>query len=248
MPKLTDNTLEVASIKGTNFQYSAVRLDKLGATEYTLVTIVADVSGSVSLYKDDLEKCLKEIVTSCRRSPRADNLMIRLLVFNHHGDEIHGYKLLTECNPDDYVGILHPHGNTALYDATYNAVLAASGYAEVLTANDFSVNGIVFVLTDGMDNASAFSSTEIKKTLTDITKKEHLDSLVTILIGVNLDPAADTYLKSFQTEAGFSQYINIGEASEKKLAKLAEFVSKSISSSSTALGTGQPGQIPSLTF
>ena len=107
MPRLNDASLETMNIKGTSFQYSAARLDTLGATEYTLVTVITDVSGSVAGYHTDLENCLQEIVRACLKSPRADNLLIRLLTFNTGLDEVHGYKLLTNCNPDDYKGILH---------------------------------------------------------------------------------------------------------------------------------------------
>lgn len=248
MPKLTDVTLEVANIKGTNFQYSGAKIETLGATEYTLVTIVTDISGSVQMYVDSLEKCLKEIILACRRSPRSDNLMIRLLTFNDQGYEEHGYKLLANCNPDDYIGLLKPGGMTALFDATYNSVLAAESYGKVLTENDFDVNGIMFVLTDGMDNRSTYPASGVKKVVQDIMKSEHLESFVSVLVGVNIDPSTDTYLKDFNDEAGFSQYINIGEASEKKLAKLAEFVSKSISSQSNSLNSGQASNQQSLTF
>lgn len=245
MPKLTDENLETINVKGTNFQYSAVRLDKLGATEYTLVSIITDISGSVSGYKNELEKCLQEILKSCRKSPRSDNLMLRLLTFNTNVDELHGYKLLSECNPDDYVNILNTGGMTSLYDASYNGILSASDYAKTLTDNDFDVNGIIFIVTDGMDNTSTYSPNSVSKAMQESLKNEYLESLTVVLIGLNLEPDADSYLQDFQKQANLTKYINIGDADEKALAKLAEFVSKSISSSSTSLGTGQA---PSLSF
>lgn len=245
MPKLTDENLETINVKGTNFQYSAVRLDKLGATEYTLVSIITDISGSVSGYKNELEKCLQEILKSCRKSPRSDNLMLRLLTFNTNVDELHGYKLLTECNPDDYVNILNTGGMTSLYDASYNGILSASDYAKTLTDNDFDVNGIIFIVTDGMDNTSTYSPSSVSKAMQESLKNEYLESLTVVLIGLNLESDADSYLQKFQKKANLTKYINIGDADEKALAKLAEFVSKSISSSSTSLGTGQA---PSLSF
>ncbi len=54
------------------------------------------------------------------------------------------------------------------------------------------------------------------------------------------------YLDDFRTEAEFTQYVPINEADQSSLAKLAEFVSKSISSQSQALGTG--GASIQLTF
>lgn len=249
MPQLTGDTLEVMNVKGTNFQYSGTRIQNLGATEYTLVTIVTDVSGSVSAFRDELEACLKEIISACRRSPRADNLMIRLLTFNTFGNEVHGYKLLTECNVDDYENILHTGGGTALYDATANAVMATSDYGKVLTNSDYDVNAIVFVITDGDDNSSTLSMNQVREALDNVVKSESVESLVSVLIGVNVkEPEIDQYLNDYHKNAGFTQYVKIDDANEKTLAKLAEFVSKSISSQSNSLGSGNASNQQSLTI
>ena len=49
-------------------------------------------------------------------------------------------------------------------------------------------------------------------------------------------------LDEFKTLANLTQYVDVGEVSDQKLAKLAAFVSKSISSQSTSLGTGGASQ------
>ncbi len=83
MPKMmaaTDD--QIINIPGAGgFQFSAVRIEDLGATEYTLVTIVCDISGSVIPFADSLLECIKSIITACQKSPRAENLLIRLLHF-----------------------------------------------------------------------------------------------------------------------------------------------------------------------
>ena len=71
---------------------------------------------------------------------------------------------------------------------------------------------------------------------------------MSVLIGVNVtNPTLAAYLSSFKTDAGFTQYIELDNATAGKLAKLAEFVSKSISAQSQALGTGGPSKQLSLT-
>jgi hypothetical protein len=45
-----------------------------------------------------------------------------------------------------------------------------------------------------------------------------------------------------RSEVGITQFIDAGDATKGKLAKLAAFVSQSISSTSQALGTGGPSQ------
>jgi len=49
-------------------------------------------------------------------------------------------------------------------------------------------------------------------------------------------------LEQFKNEAGIDQFVSIGEATPAKLAKLADFISRSISSTSQALGTGNASQ------
>lgn len=245
MPRLSD--AESHKLPNDNFGYSAVRMKELGSTEYTLVTIVCDQSGSVASFKDDLEKCLKEIAAACKYSKRADNLMIRLVLFHTQLTEVHGFKLLSSINPDDYIGCVQPGSATALYDASCNAIRATTDYGRELAKQDFTCNAVVIICTDGDDNSSIEGTKSVQKALAEATKTEALESCVSILVAVNAqDPGMQARLDTFQKEAGFTQYVCIDQATSKALAKLAAFVSKSISSQSQALGTG--GASKSLTF
>ncbi len=245
MPRLTDN-LENHKLTG-NYGFSATKISDLGATEYTLVTVVVDESGSVASFKDSLVKALKSVISACKYSPRADNLMIRVVAFDNTLREVHGFKLLSNCNEADYDNVIQGGGMTALFDAAENGISATSAYGKSLSENDYSVNGIVFVLTDGEDNRSAYTANTVKNALELAVKGEMLESLVSVLIGVNIvEPRMKQYLEDFHANAGFTQFVDIGEATDKKLAKLAEFVSKSISSQSQALGSGGPSK--SLSF
>jgi len=242
MPKL-DVDLEQQALPTGHYGFSAQRIEDLGATEYTLTTIVVDESGSVAGFKPDMERCIQEVVKACQLSPRADNLMIRLVAFNSSLNEVHGFKLLSAINLDDYRDVLKTGGMTALYDAAENGVLATSVYGKQLSAQDLNVNGIVIVITDGDDNASKSTKNIVKTALAGAVKDENLESLISILVGVNVqDPKLSDYLNSFKADAGFTQYVELGNASAKTLAKLADFVSKSISAQSQALGTGGPSK------
>jgi uncharacterized protein YegL len=241
MPKLTDAALEQHNLPTGSFGYSAVKLDELGATEYTLVDLVVDVSSSVYSFKSEMEDSIKQIINACKRSPRADNLMIRVITFSTQLREIHGYKLLSSCNLDDYTDCLVVGGMTALYDASENSVNAQVDYARKLTEADFSVNGIAFFITDGMDNSSKGTKNSVGEALKKALQTEALESLVSVLIGVGTSYSqASTYLDNFKKDAGITQFIEVEKADAKTLAKLAEFVSQSISAQSQSLGTGGP--------
>ncbi len=248
MPRLMaqDDTQTIAIPGAGNFQFSGVKIDDLGATEYTLATMVVDVSGSVSPFRKELLECIKAVVGACQKHPRAENMLFRLLLFNSNLMEIHGFLNLGDIDPDQY-DELQPDGMTALFDATYDAVGASIEYGRLLVEQDFDVNGVVFVVTDGMNNRGTMTPNEIKKKVDGALAKEEIESLLTILIGLhdpNLDWAPDvkTALEYFERDANLSQFVDVGDATPENLAKLGNFVSESISSQSNALGTGAPSQ------
>jgi Mg-chelatase subunit ChlD len=133
---------------------------------------------------------------------------------------------------------------TALFDAVDESIQTTSTYGKQLTAQNFLVNAIIVVVTDGQNNAgNIYDPAQIKKALEEARKSENLESITLILVGVTSDDNnLDAYLQQFVTEAGITQYVSIGKATPGKIAKLAAFVSQSISSTSAALGSGAPSQ------
>jgi len=243
----TSKTLDQFALPTGTYGYSAISLDdeRIGATEYTLVTIAVDVSGSVDAFKTEMEEAIKEIVDSCNKSPRSDNLMIRIVTFDDNMEELHGFKLLADCDKNDYINCLRIGGLTALFDAANNAIGATNDYAKKLSDNEFDANAIVVILTDGCDNASNEATTkDVKATLQASVREESLESMLSILVGVGVGGYAGVQdaLNKFKNEAGITQYVEIADANSSTLAKLAKFVSQSISAQSQALGTGGPSQ------
>lgn len=232
---------------GSGYKFSAAKIKDLGASEYTLATIVVDTSSSVMGFATQLEQALKTIFKACDKSPRKDNLLLRVVQFSSVVTELHGFKLLNTILEKDYDSILQIGGSTALFEACDDAIQATGTYGKQLTSQDFLVNGIVAVITDGEGNCGAINSGDlaadagvVKKSLEAVRRAENLESLLTILVGVTNDNVTlNTYLQTVKDEAGCDQYISIGNATPGKIAKLAEFVSQSISSTSSALGTGK---------
>lgn len=242
MPKLNDASMEEHQNAG-HFGFSAVRLDELGATEYTLATIVVDTSSSVYQFESDLEKTLKEAVRALQYSPRADNLMLRILKFDSRHEEIHGFKLLENVNLSDYDGVLQCGGSTALFDATLDGIEAIKNYAKQLNSQDVDVNGIVIVLTDGDDNSSSLGGQSVGQAKHACLKEEALESILSILVGVNVKESYfKQFLDQFKNEGKFDQLVELAKADAKTLARLGNFISKSVSSQSQSLGTGGASQ------
>lgn len=237
------NDMDNHNIAGSHYGFSAKRIDDLGASEYTLALIIVDASGSVYSYRTQIESAIREVVRACRVSPRADNMMLRLVIFDNTVTEVHGFKPLMECHEDDYKGCLAVGGATALYDATYNGVRSAAQYGAALSQQDFDTNAAVFVITDGADNASKVTRMMVGEALREAVVDESIESATSVLIGVNTESdGLNSYLRAFKTEAGFTQYVSINQATAKELAKLGSFVSQSISAQSQALGTGGPSK------
>lgn len=253
MPRMMapDDTMETGKIGGgrQTFQFSSTRIEHLGATEYTLVTIAVDVTGSTGPFAVRLRKCLVTAVESCKKSPRSNNLLLRVILFSsslkNGVEEIHGFKPLKEIDPNTYPKF-QPEGQTPLYDAAFSAVGATNAYAKRLRDQDYPANGIVFVITDGDDNNSSATMKMVKDEMIRGARGEEIESLIGILVGINVQDCS-AYLKSFEQATGM-KYIDAGDATKGKFAKLAEFVSQSVSSQSQSLGTGGPSQNISATI
>jgi uncharacterized protein YegL len=256
MPRLVSNDdlmMDNAITGMSAFKFSATKIEKLGATEYTLVSFVVDTTGSTGGFENKLRECLITAIKSCKKSPRSDNLLARVILFStsYHGgiQEIHGFKPLSEIDPDNDYPNFVSSGGTPLYDATFSAIGATNTYSEQLMNNDFLTNGIVFIITDGCESHGSSVATPLM--IENETKKavlgEHIESLITILIGIN-DQTCSQELQSFKQHAGINQYIGMGDVTDGKLAKLAGFVSQSVSSVSQSLGTGGPSQNISATI
>jgi len=241
MPKLDDQTLNLVS--SHHYQFSAVPPDRLGASEFTLITLVVDVSGSVSPYRDEIEACLKQVIESCHFQARSEHLLIRLSVFNSNLREHHGFKELAQINPDDYRSTLRTGGATALFDASFECFDTTAHYGRLLAQGGIAVNALAFVITDGQDNSSSRAPDQIRQLIDTIRRDETLTGFTTILVGVGGDSSTSTYLNQFHQAAGFDQYIDLGAATKANLAKLAGFMSRSINLSSMVLSGQHPGVI-----
>lgn len=238
--------LQNFAIPGGNYGYSGAKIETLTSFENTLALGLLDESGSTGPFARQMELCVKEIIKSLRRSPRADNLIYRHCHFATGFREFHGFTPLAQLNEGMYDGCYVPGGQTTLYDSCDRVVAELLDYAVKQAAQKYLCNGIVYIITDGRDYGSVLTPTSVRKRLADAIASEALESLNTILIGVNPDPGIQADLEDFKNKVGFTQYVPLDKADEKSLAKLANFISQSIQAQSQALGTGGPST--SLTF
>jgi hypothetical protein len=257
MPKFNDDT-DIGSFQGNYFGFSAVKnIEDLGASEYTLATVVVDRSGSTARFQRLMENAIEAIAQACRLNDDiADKVMFRVLSFDSSVQELHGFKFVYDVNDGDYDNVLRPGGMTALFDACIDSIDATAEYGRLLQERDYTVNGIVFVITDGMENHSRLTGPDgdddpkfVKDAINNAIKKECLDSIKTVLIAINTDDADDddkAALEKFNTDAEFTEYIDMKDAKPETIARLINFVSQNISDTSQLVGTGGPSM--SITF
>lgn len=255
MPKLMNASASIVGATVSNFGFSAKRADDLTATEYTLADIAVDVSPSTSPFLADLQKGLQVVVDSLKKSPRAENMLVRVQTFSSRIDEVHGFINLSDIDAASY-NLTVTGGGTALNDAALAGVEAVEAEGARLDSLDYGVNAVIFNITDGQDSGASHvvrvgNEKKIKEAINRARQAEKLESLKAILIGVGTPDANDPtqpdsstkqYLEDFAQRAGYDQFVWIGAATAGNIAKLAQFVSKSVSSSSQALGTGGASQ------
>jgi len=250
MPKLMNQDDTQSNNTPSNFAYSNVSIDNLTSPRYSIVQILLDESGSVGSFKNEIEDAVMKVYEACKKSPDSENLLIRVATFTSPTgiNEVHGFLPINGIDASQYKNMLNPRGCTPLCDAAMDSIETVRSFGKQLVDQDYLVNAIIFVITDGEENSSTKSRvSDIKNAINLARSEEVLDSINTILVGIN-DVGLAVTLDSFRQSVGFDQYISVGDANPGKLAKLANFVSQSISSTSQVLGTGGPSKPVSLTF
>lgn len=235
------------SLVGQHYGFSALDLNELGAERYTLVTIAVDESPSTANFKREMEECIKQAIEGCKGT-YADYLLVRVVAFSDVLREIHGFKMLQDCKPSDYDKCLRGGGGTLLFASAYNSIKAAFQYGKNLSDQDYGVNAINIIITDGMDNMSDsenISAEDVAKAVEEAQRGEYLESIINILVGVGVGRYQDVqaYLDSFKDKSKMDQYVSIADATSDSFSRLGGFISKSVSSQSQALGTGSASQL-----
>jgi uncharacterized protein YegL len=235
-------TQQLTTVNG--FKFSGVNVASLTSSKYCLVSLLVDCSGSVTGFKAALENAANIVVQATKKSPEAENIILRTATFaNQSITEVHGFTPVMNIPDDRYSNKFHPGGSTPLIDASVEAAESIESYGRQLVDQDYMVNGIFFVITDGEECSSRLGNNpvKVKEAIQRIRTNEAVESIVAILVGVN-DRSCKAYLDKFHMEAGFDHYISIGNATPDKLAKLGALISQSVSSQSQSIGSGGPSK------
>ena len=224
----------------TGYGFSNQKVELLGASEFVIGSMVIDVTGSTSGFDNELKKIGKEVLKACLAHPKSENFLLRTTQFNDVIDvnELHGFLPVSNIDESIYDGLATPCGGTPLMDATLDACEALIQFGNQLAANQYIANAVLFVITDGGENSSMYANIEkIKRAMGILKSGDPLESFTAILIGVN-DMYCKTTLIQFQKDADFDDYKSIEDADPNSIAKIAKFISKSMSTASLSLNGG----------
>lgn len=236
------------ALPGSGYGYTGAAIDALPSNENTIAFGLFDESGSTRSFARQMELCVQEFVRSLRHS--ADKIIYRHCHFDTEFREIHGYKPLSECLETDYDGIWAGGGQTALFKSEDNVLAATLDYAEKQAAKKYIVNAFGYFMSDGQNylpgQPNAPTQDDVRMRNARCIASESLESINTIMIGVNADAGIRRELEAHSNYVGFTQFIPIEKADEKTLAKIMGFISRSLQATSVALGSNGPSK--SLTF
>jgi len=247
--------LQSFMIPGANYGYTGAVIEDLESAENTIAATLFDESGSTRAFAKQMEMAVQQIVKFLRRSPRADNLIYGHYHFDSSLKEILGWTPLAQIEDDRFDGCWAGGGCTNLWYSEDRALSYMRDYALQMANQRYMCNGILCTLTDGGEYSPQYSDghgwkeDQVVEAFKTTASCEDLESLVSIMIGINPDPGVQQELQEHAEKVGYTRYLPVEKADENTLAKIADFISKSIVSQSQALGTQGPStNIGSLTF
>lgn len=244
MPKLNVSKMVTTE---SGFQFSGEQLEDLGSDVFTLVNISADSSYSTQGFEEVIRKAVAKVILDCSKMPMSKSILIRVCEFSGYDvQEIVGFTQVNKLLSYDWSAHFQSSGSTPLHDATIEGIEACSNYGQKLQESYYQSNALNVVITDGEENTSRkYPYDQVSSVADQIEKikmKETLDSLKTILVGLNRDSDSSmtTYLDRFFTNTKIDQYVEAKDSDSTDFARLGGFISQSVSSTSQQLGSGQP--------
>jgi uncharacterized protein YegL len=196
---------------------------------------VVDTSSSVLSYGAELNKALNEFTQRMQKSHAAQNLFVSHIEFNDNVNVISGFRPIADIQTIDLVPRIG--GCTALYKACAVGLKNALDYRKDLENAGVNCKTLLFVITDGEDNASgAVKASDVKAMIDDLLKEErNFFSFESILFGVGNDKS----FEDAQKDMGIKHLAKVGTTADE-IRKMINFISSSITSVSTGQGFSAP--------
>jgi len=187
-----------------------------------------DVSGSVGGYVDELNKGMNEFVQRMQKSHVSEKLFVSIVEFESNVKVRSGFQPINQVPVIDFSKSIG--GLTALYEGTKVALTNALDYRNGLENAGVNCKTLLFVITDGDDNASKCRPSDVKDIITNLLKEErNFSSFEAILFGIG--QGMDGYFKQAAEDMGIKNVATIADSADD-IKKMINFISSSVSSAS----------------
>lgn len=230
------NNSTAPALNNANYDYGNQDPNDIQTDEVINAVFVMDVSWSVKDYVDELNKAYNEFKNEMSGSHIAPKLFVSTVEFSDKVVSRGGFQPITSMPDVDFSRNIG--GNTALYDATLDALTNAMHYRTSLEASGINVKTLIFVITDGGDNASAHGADgKVKDIIKGISKEEsNFGSFTSIMFGIGPNKAV---FEHAYANMGF-EHLGVITNSAKDIRAMISFISSSISNSNAGLPVSSP--------
>lgn len=217
MSKYEENGIEIDGLDEIEVENTAV--DDLESESINLIFLGIDESGSMTQYIKDMQNCLAEFKTALTDSKEADEILVARADFSD-SVKIGGYKKISEFDTGFDV-----YGCTAMFDTIVDGSEKLMEYRKFLKEQGMTrVKAVFAIFSDGLDNQSAHSFSEAKKSIETLNNEEITTAFISF--GGQATQAAK--------DLGFRNILDVA-SSASELRKAFNCLSKSVIESSKSV-------------
>jgi len=225
---------KISNMNGVDFQMDFGNFDpeKIQVAEVINCVFVIDTSGSMAGVSNDMNLALNDFVQEMQKSHIKDRLLVSMIEFDDSIVVKTGFQPITSIQTLN----INPTGpRTKLYDAAFEGVKKSLDYRTQLENSGVTTKTLVFIITDGGDNASSDNGSKTKALIDGLKATEqNMFSFTTILFGLGNDGDFQSAAKNM----GIDLVATVGKTG-KDIRKMISWISSSVSSSTGTM----PSQI-----
>ncbi len=192
--------------------------DGLDTADATLVSIVLDMSGSMESHRQTVIDAYNAMMTALSGAKAAGSILISTWAFSDTATLLSSYEPAPR-KPKLDKAVYAPTGMTALHDTVLAAMTGLVTYGQRLWDEGVPTRRILFVLSDGGDNASKAKAHEVRTAARALAGDEAYTLAYAGFGSIDLQLQADAL--------GFPNVVVTG-ASESELRRVFRQVSQSV--------------------
>ena len=188
------------------------------------VGVLIDCSGSMSSYKNAVISGHHKMLESFRESEKCVRgaLIFGQVLFNNQVTVLNKFRPLSPDGKDEIQTLTQSHYNasglTALYDAIIEMIkLLEKSVDTVCSEYGFLPAARLFIITDGIENASGHTKEDVQKAMENLRKKEWLEQ--SIVFGLQHADFDEDQLEKMREEISFADAISF-DRSESEIRRV----------------------------